>query len=108
LGFYIYYFKLKDISMEKIIVQIRLLALALLLAIATGLSACSTGTKDGDTNVERGKYKDINSTKHNAKAEAPPSTDTTGNMDEPYKRAEKSVDRNGNRQADPAGTRSGQ
>jgi len=94
--------------MEKISVQIRLLALGLLVSIATVLSACSTGTKDGDTNVERGKYKAINPTKHNAKAEAQPSTDTTANMDEAYDKAEKSVDRDGNRQADPAGTRSGQ
>ena len=91
--------------MEKISVQIRLLALGLLLSVASLLSACSTGTKDGDTNVERGKYKDINPTKHNAKAEEQPSTDTTANMDKAYEKAEKSVDRDASGQADPAGNR---
>lgn len=94
--------------MEKLPAQFRLLTLALLLATASSLAACSTGTKDGDTNVERGKFKDINPTKHNAKGDGQASTDTTGNMAEPYERAEKSVDRDADRQADSAATRSGQ
>ncbi|MGV3641169.1 MAG: hypothetical protein ACO1NZ_11655 [Adhaeribacter sp.] len=91
--------------MEKLPAQIRLLSLGMLLAVASFLSACSTGTKDGDTNVEKGKYKDINPTKHNAKGESQPSTDTAANMAQPYEEAERSVDRDVDRQADSAGTR---
>lgn len=93
--------------MEKLPVFFRLLTLALLLATASSLAACSAGTKDGDTNVEHGEYKDTNPTKHNARGEGQASTDTTGNMAEPYDRAEKSVDRDGDRQADSAGSPSG-
>lgn len=85
-----------------------MLTLALLLGVATCFSSCSSGTKDGDTNVETGRYKDTDATEHNAKGAAQPSTDTTGNMAAPYDKAEKSVDRDVDRQADPVGTREGQ
>jgi hypothetical protein len=50
-------------------------------ASVTGLAACDTGTKPGDTNVEEGGVKDRNPTEHN---ESGTGTNTNNSIDTHY------------------------
>jgi hypothetical protein len=85
--------------------RIHSLTLAFLLLAGLGLSGCSTGTKDGDVNVEEGGYKDKDPTEHNVETKDQPSTDTT-NMTEPYERTEAATDKDVDGKADQPGTTS--
>jgi hypothetical protein len=96
----------KNKNMKIIDNQIRPLTLALLLTGGLAFSSCSTGTKDGDASVEKSDYKDKDPNEHNVEASGQPSTDTTGNMAEPYERAEKTTDKNSDGMADTPGTQS--
>lgn len=94
--------------MKTINKQIRALALGVLLTGGLGLSSCSTGTKDGDVNVEQGGPKDKDPAEHNVKAQGQPSTDTSTmeHMEKHYEKAEKASDKDGDRVADEPGTKS--
>ncbi len=46
--------------MKKVLLTLNKISLILLLGAALNLSACSTGTKEGETNVEDGGAKDKN------------------------------------------------
>jgi hypothetical protein len=96
--------------MKTINKQFRTLMLAVLLLAGLGLSSCSTGTKEGDVSVEKGGPKDKDPTEHNVEAQGQPRTDTSTmeNMEKPYQEAEKASDRDGDRVADPPGTKSEQ
>jgi hypothetical protein len=94
--------------MKTINKQIRTLALAVLLLGGLGLSSCSTGTKEGDVNVEKGGPKEKDPTGHNVETQGQPRTDTSTmeHMEKPYEKAEKASDKDGDRVADDPGTRS--
>ena len=65
-------------------------AFAVLLALSfTGLAACSTGTKPGDTNVEEGSSKDKNPAKRDEPGQNTSQTDARQDTSEAYKRSMK-------------------
>jgi len=74
--------------MKMLSEKIRLWALVILLSSGMGMTACSTGTSEGETNVEESDFKDRNPNEHNPNDTQPlPSTDTT-NMDNAYEQTD--------------------
>lgn len=92
--------------MKKILQTINRLSLMLVLGTALSLSACSTGTKDGDTNVESGSAKDKNPEEQNSQqSENSAAADSIANSDDPdaNKIYQKVDPDNGTRDADNDG-----
>lgn len=94
--------------MKKIVQYTRQLGLAILLGAAFQLAACSTGTGDGETNVERGSAKDKNPEAQNVPEGTEGSStaaDSAGNSDDPdaNKTYQKVDPDNGARDADNDG-----
>jgi len=92
--------------MKKILQTINRLSLILVLGTALSLSACSTGTKEGDTNVEDGSAKDKNPEKRvNQQPENSAAADSIANSDDPdaNKTYQKVDPDNGTRDADNDG-----
>ncbi|MDQ4139854.1 MAG: hypothetical protein M3142_04960 [Bacteroidota bacterium] len=70
--------------MKKILLTINRFSLVLLLGAALQLSACSTGTKEGETNVEDGGAKDKNPEELNTnEPENSAAADSMRNSDDP-------------------------
>jgi len=68
--------------------RIRIWALVILISTGVGMTACSTGTSEGETNVEESDAKDRNPNEHNPNNTQPqPSTDTT-DMDNAYEQTD--------------------
>ena len=69
--------------------KIRPVALAICMSAALGFTACSTGTGDGETNVEESDAKDKNPNEQNETSVQPQATsgDTTA-MDDAYERTD--------------------
>lgn len=90
--------------MKKIVQITNRLGFALLMGATLSLSACSTGTKDGDTNVERGSAKDAGLNDAAMKPENA-ATDSAAQADNPdaNKTYQKVDPDNGTRDADNDG-----
>lgn len=69
--------------------KIRAVGFILFMGTALSFSACSTGTGEGETNVEESDFKDKNPDEHNETSVQPQATspDST-DMDEAYERTE--------------------
>jgi hypothetical protein len=94
--------------MKKIWQTINRIGLVLIFGTALSLSACSTGTKDGETNVEDSDAKDKNPENQNvqqAEPEAAAINDSIANSDDPdaNKTYQKVDPDNGARDADNDG-----
>ena len=66
--------------MKKLLISLKNVSLALLLggALLVGTSACSTGTGDGQTNVEESDFKDKSPTEHNQPGQSDNTQDNSG------------------------------
>ncbi|QMU30324.1 hypothetical protein [Adhaeribacter radiodurans] len=92
--------------MKKIFQTVNKLSMVLLLGAALSLSACSTGTKDGDTNVEDGSAKNKNPENENIQQPVnSAAADSAANSDDPdaNKTYQKVDPDNGTRDADNDG-----
>ncbi|MGV3540938.1 MAG: hypothetical protein ACO1OQ_14075 [Rufibacter sp.] len=66
--------------MKKVLIPVKRASMALLLggALLAGTSACSTGTGDGEVNVEESDFKDKSPTEHNAPGTSDNTQDNNG------------------------------
>ena len=68
--------------------KIRVWALAVLVSAALGITACSTGTSEGETNVEESDAKDRNPNEHNPNNTTPQASTDTVDMDDAYEKTD--------------------
>jgi len=68
--------------------KIKVWALVILLSTGLGLTACSTGTSEGETNVEEADAKDRNPNEHNPNTAQPQVSTDTVDMDNAYEQTD--------------------
>jgi len=74
--------------MKIISEKIKVWSLVILLSTGLGFSACSTGTSEGETNVEEADAKDRNPNEHNTNNAQPQASTDTVDMDEAYEKTD--------------------
>ena len=74
--------------MKIISENIRAWALVILVSTGLGMAACSTGTSEGETNVEESDFKDRNPNEHNPNDAQPQASTDTVDMDNAYEKTD--------------------
>jgi len=74
--------------MKTLSERIRFWALVILIGTGVGMTACSTGTSEGETNVEESDFKDRNPNEHNLNNTQPQASTDTVDMDDAYEKTD--------------------